>query len=176
MTVSRSIPLRSWWVSSWRRWWTRKHSKVRRMARRIVEVWFRWQVRHHLTTKLVTMVQTQDRASRVSRCVLEGTTGSGGSWWPNRKFRRGRAVVPCLPRPWSPSPIVLAWQSYTLSSSLLVCLDAIGQMSTALYPLASLAQIEKTPSREDGIPEELELDLRAYGCKLIHEAGILLKQ
>ena len=49
-------------------------------------------------------------------------------------------------------------------------------MSTALYPLASIAQIEKTPSREDGIPEELELDLRAFGCKLIHEAGILLRQ
>ncbi|PCH38261.1 cyclin-like protein [Wolfiporia cocos MD-104 SS10] len=49
-------------------------------------------------------------------------------------------------------------------------------MSTALYPLASLEQIEKTPSREDGIPYELEEDLRAHGCKLIHEAGILLKQ
>ncbi|KDR81758.1 hypothetical protein GALMADRAFT_59351 [Galerina marginata CBS 339.88] len=45
-----------------------------------------------------------------------------------------------------------------------------------LYPLASLSQIEKTPSRDDGIPEELEEDLRAYGCKLIHQAGILLKQ
>ena len=49
-------------------------------------------------------------------------------------------------------------------------------MSTSLYPLASLAQIEKTPSREDDIPEDLELDLRAYGCKLIHEAGMLLRQ
>jgi hypothetical protein len=49
-------------------------------------------------------------------------------------------------------------------------------MSTNLYPLASLSQIESTPSREDGIPQELEDDLRAYGCKLIHEAGILLKQ
>ncbi|KAF4615362.1 hypothetical protein D9613_003260 [Agrocybe pediades] len=45
-----------------------------------------------------------------------------------------------------------------------------------LYPLASISQIEKTPSREDGIPEDLEEDLRAYGCKLIHEAGILLQQ
>lgn len=45
-----------------------------------------------------------------------------------------------------------------------------------LYPLASLAQIERTPSREDGISEELEEDLRAYGCKIIHQAGILLKQ
>lgn len=49
-------------------------------------------------------------------------------------------------------------------------------MSTSLYPLASLAQIEKSPSREDGIPKEVEEDLRAYGCKLIHQAGILLKQ
>jgi len=49
-------------------------------------------------------------------------------------------------------------------------------MASNLYPLASLAQIEKTPSREDGIPDDLEEDLRAYGCKLIHQAGILLKQ
>ncbi|KAJ7043209.1 cyclin-like protein [Mycena alexandri] len=49
-------------------------------------------------------------------------------------------------------------------------------MSAALYPLATLAQIERTPSREDGIPQDLEDDLRAYGCKLIHQAGILLRQ
>ncbi|KAJ7090267.1 cyclin-like protein [Mycena belliarum] len=49
-------------------------------------------------------------------------------------------------------------------------------MSTALYPLASLAQIECTPSRADGIPAGLEDDLRAYGCKLVHQAGILLRQ
>lgn len=49
-------------------------------------------------------------------------------------------------------------------------------MSVSLYPLASLEQIEKSPSREDGIPEDLEEDLRAFGCKLIHQAGILLKQ
>ena len=49
-------------------------------------------------------------------------------------------------------------------------------MGSILYPLASLEQIERTPSREDGIPEDLEEDLRAYGCKLIHQAGILLKQ
>lgn len=49
-------------------------------------------------------------------------------------------------------------------------------MATSLYPLASLTQIEKSPSREDGIPDELEQDLRTYGCKLIHEAGILLRQ
>jgi hypothetical protein len=55
-------------------------------------------------------------------------------------------------------------------------LDGLCSMSTNLYPLASLSQIESTPSREDGIPQELEDDLRAYGCKLIHEAGILLKQ
>lgn len=52
----------------------------------------------------------------------------------------------------------------------------LATMSDALYPLASLAQIKSTPSREDGIPQELEDDLRAYGCKLIQEAGVLLKQ
>ncbi|KZV93346.1 cyclin-like protein [Exidia glandulosa HHB12029] len=45
-----------------------------------------------------------------------------------------------------------------------------------LNPLASLAQVERTPSMEDGMPWELEEDLRAYGCKLIQQAGILLKQ
>jgi hypothetical protein len=49
-------------------------------------------------------------------------------------------------------------------------------MSAALVPLASLAQIEKTPSREDGLAADLEDDLKAFGCKLIHQAGILLKQ
>jgi len=49
-------------------------------------------------------------------------------------------------------------------------------MSVDLYPLASLEQIENTPSRLDGIPVELEEDLRAYGCKLITEAGVLLSQ
>jgi cyclin L len=49
-------------------------------------------------------------------------------------------------------------------------------MSTSLYPLASVQQIERTPSSEDGIPPELEEDLRAFGCKLIHQAGVLLKQ
>ena len=45
-----------------------------------------------------------------------------------------------------------------------------------LYPLASLEQIENTPSQLDGIPAELEEDLRVLGCKLITEAGVLLKQ
>ncbi|KAG1774313.1 cyclin-like protein [Suillus placidus] len=49
-------------------------------------------------------------------------------------------------------------------------------MPADLVPLASTSQIERTPSREDGIPPDLEEDLRAFGCKLIHEAGILLKQ
>lgn len=43
-------------------------------------------------------------------------------------------------------------------------------------PLATLEQIQQTPSRRDGIPQELEEDLRAYGAKLIQQAGILLKQ
>ncbi|KAF9453295.1 cyclin-like protein [Macrolepiota fuliginosa MF-IS2] len=46
----------------------------------------------------------------------------------------------------------------------------------ALPPLASLAQLENSPSTDDGLPAVLEEDLRAYGCKLIHQAGILLTQ
>ena len=49
-------------------------------------------------------------------------------------------------------------------------------MSVSLYPLASLEQIENSPSKADGLPADLEEDLRAFGCKLIYEAGVLLKQ
>ncbi|KAG9010851.1 hypothetical protein FRB90_007582 [Tulasnella sp. 427] len=49
-------------------------------------------------------------------------------------------------------------------------------MSVILSPLASLDQIVNSPSRQHGIPEDIEEDLRAYGCKLIQQAGILLKQ
>ncbi|CEI97071.1 hypothetical protein RMCBS344292_11212 [Rhizopus microsporus] len=42
-------------------------------------------------------------------------------------------------------------------------------------PLASLEQLETTVSRKDGIPEDLEEDLRNYGAELIQSAGILLK-
>lgn len=45
-----------------------------------------------------------------------------------------------------------------------------------LYPLASSSQIQSTPSAQDGVPHDIEEDLRAYGCKLIHQAGILLNQ
>jgi hypothetical protein len=49
-------------------------------------------------------------------------------------------------------------------------------MSVDLYPLAPLEQVENTPSGRDGIPADLEEDLRVYGCKLITEAGVLLNQ
>jgi len=37
------------------------------------------------------------------------------------------------------------------------------------------AQLEKTPSRKDGVDEAQEDELRLYGCDLIQNAGILLK-
>ncbi len=46
----------------------------------------------------------------------------------------------------------------------------------SLYPLASLSQIQSTPSAQDDVPHDIEEDLRAYGCKLIHQAGMLLNQ
>ncbi|KAJ3179754.1 Cyclin-L1 [Gaertneriomyces sp. JEL0708] len=39
----------------------------------------------------------------------------------------------------------------------------------------SLEQLEHTPSTTDGLPVELERDLRILGCDLIQSAGILLK-
>jgi hypothetical protein len=35
--------------------------------------------------------------------------------------------------------------------------------------------LQNTPSRKDGVMEELESNLRIYGCELIQQAGILLK-
>lgn len=42
------------------------------------------------------------------------------------------------------------------------------------HPLASAEQIFSTPSRQDGVPAELEGDLRVAGCMLIQEAGVML--
>lgn len=42
-------------------------------------------------------------------------------------------------------------------------------------PLASTSQLLSTPLAEDGIPGEVEDDLRVVGCMLIQEAGIMLK-
>ncbi|KAF9932049.1 hypothetical protein BGZ75_005140 [Mortierella antarctica] len=41
--------------------------------------------------------------------------------------------------------------------------------------LLTLEQLQRTPSREDGISEEQEDNLRQLGCHLIQTAGILLK-
>ncbi|KAJ9093686.1 hypothetical protein QFC21_006282 [Naganishia friedmannii] len=42
-------------------------------------------------------------------------------------------------------------------------------------PLASLQQIYASRSKRDGIPSEVEQDLRVVGCMLIQEVGILLE-
>ena len=36
-------------------------------------------------------------------------------------------------------------------------------------------QLEDSPSRRDGIPEEVEYRQRIFGCELVQEGGILLK-
>ncbi|KIR99646.1 cyclin-dependent protein kinase regulator [Cryptococcus deuterogattii 2001/935-1] len=48
-------------------------------------------------------------------------------------------------------------------------------MSHAPHPLATLEQIVSTPSAADGIPSDVENDLRIAGCMLIQEAGVMLK-
>ncbi|KAF9584637.1 hypothetical protein BGW38_005760 [Lunasporangiospora selenospora] len=44
-----------------------------------------------------------------------------------------------------------------------------------LNALLTLEQLQRTPSREDGLSEEQEDSLRQFGCHLIQTAGILLK-
>lgn len=63
----------------------------------------------------------------------------------------------------------------TLAALFVPCFSSMSARPT-LYPLASLPQFHSTPSDQDGIPRHFEEDLRAYGCKLIHQAGILLNQ
>lgn len=46
-------------------------------------------------------------------------------------------------------------------------------MSLILTPLATPRQVRNTPSSQDGIPPDLEADLRAFGAQLIQEAGTL---
>jgi hypothetical protein len=41
--------------------------------------------------------------------------------------------------------------------------------------LLTLEQLQRTPSREDGITEEQEDNMRQLGCHLIQTTGILLK-
>ncbi|WVQ82001.1 hypothetical protein IAT38_004128 [Cryptococcus sp. DSM 104549] len=48
-------------------------------------------------------------------------------------------------------------------------------MAHAPPPLATLEQIVSPPSTADGIPSQVEADLRVAGCMLIQEAGIMLK-
>lgn len=36
-------------------------------------------------------------------------------------------------------------------------------------------RLEETPSQQDGLDKEVEIDLRILGCELIQVAGILLK-
>ena len=43
------------------------------------------------------------------------------------------------------------------------------------HPLATLAQIVTSPSKRDGVPGNLEGDLKVAGCMLIQEAGIMLE-
>lgn len=43
------------------------------------------------------------------------------------------------------------------------------------HPLATVEQILTTPSARDGVPAQLEGDLRTVGCMMIQEAGVLLE-
>ncbi len=44
-----------------------------------------------------------------------------------------------------------------------------------LNPLATRQQLEQTPSRSDGVTCDIELELRALGCQIIQQMGVLLR-
>ncbi|GAC75238.1 cyclin L [Moesziomyces antarcticus T-34] len=44
-----------------------------------------------------------------------------------------------------------------------------------LNSLATLEQLEPTPSMNDGLPHHLEMELRALGCQIIQQTGVLLR-
>lgn len=68
------------------------------------------------------------------------------------------------------------WARPSLRSSVTPVRRALRAMPSILTPLATLSQIDQTPSNEDGIPSNSEDELRTLGCQLIQQAGILLKQ
>lgn len=48
------------------------------------------------------------------------------------------------------------------------------EVAALLNPLANLEQIQCTPSRADGVPRDLEDDLRAWGGAVIQRMGVYL--
>lgn len=43
------------------------------------------------------------------------------------------------------------------------------------HPLATVEQVVSSPSAADGVPAEVERDLRTVGCMMIQEAGVLME-
>jgi hypothetical protein len=75
----------------------------------------------------------------------------------------------------SPSALPSSPVACRLTSSPYIVSQPPEEMSLIHTPLATLPQISCTPSRADGIPADLEGDLRMYGAMLIQEAGRLCK-
>ncbi len=147
----------------------------------------------HGDIRLLLAHPSRNEKDRVSFCDEDDVLGDGKS------HRRVGATVAvetfeenvdaCLEEGDLEGPQSRAWVEVEVwkTSHFLVCSlfapSRLSQMSTGtvtvrrrLYPLASLSQIQSTPSAQDGVPHSIEEDLRAYGCKLIHQAGILLNQ
>ena len=59
--------------------------------------------------------------------------------------------------------------------ALALSMDTPTVMADLVNPLATPSQLACTPSMADGLPWEVEEELRIFGCQLIQSAGVLLK-
>jgi hypothetical protein len=77
------------------------------------------------------------------------------------------AVAPAAPPETKIAPVALAEKSVPEIKMM-----EQPQMECALPPF----EVVNTPSRQDGVSEEDETDLRIIGCSIIHYCGIFMKQ
>lgn len=63
--------------------------------------------------------------------------------------------------------------SYDLGAETRISESWLGTMQQP-QPLASTSQLVSTPSAKDGLPKQVEDDLRVAGCMMIQEAGVML--
>ncbi len=138
-----------------------------------------------ISSSRVRVVARRTARVPVTRTIVRLVGVAVGRARAGRRGSTRRALTPVWGRAtWESLKVGFGWkwQSGRHQTVLFVtCLPYTMSTGTVtvrprFYPLASLSQIQSTPSAQDGVPHGIEEDLRAYGCRLIHQAGILLNQ